>query len=637
MDTNTYYNNLNAIGKSNPELFSKLVNLQENRKFDVSVSKNDPLKINIFDKKSQIWMFKNPIEETQQLLSGFENFNRYPFLVFFGFGNGVFLKAILSGQAREKVYIIEPELEILFIGLHFIDFSNDIECGKLKIFLYEDFDYNTMRYLVGNDGISAYLKTYTMNLSAIYYTKYTDLMINVNKIIIEAILHFIKSHGNCATDSLLGIDHFLKNLPLMIKNYPFLDFVHRKNSNVAVVVSTGPSLTKQLPLLKEIKDSVTIISVDASIPILEKWNIKPDIVTSLERIEDTALFFEKTSKEFQEGIVFVSSALQHEKIYQNIKGGYLVVAMRPFGYMQVFGLDGYGYLGLGMSAANMAHELAYIMGFSNTILIGQDLAYGDDGLSHAKDHVYGEDEVKGYKTDTYVTKWGGDGKVKTTDIWRMFMGFFVSGINQSKANMTTYNCTEGGARIDGSVEISFGSAIAKLVDKNYTKQAIIPQKPDEPTVNSLVSYTYSKYSELLDTAKKRKQKVEKLFLKVAAFCDEIYDLQQKNKQNIDSKKLKQLLLEIDKIKEWQTTQEFRGLFWDLVQSYIVSQELEIARISVQNTKTQSEHERKMVEFLFAHKAWLFSLAGGMDALIEVMKKRKKGIEKEYKSIAHKLP
>ena len=105
----------------------------------------------------------------------------------------------------------------------------------------------------------------------------------------------------------------------MLKNYPFVDVAQRKNSEVAVIVSTGPSLTKQLPLLKEIQKNVTIICVDASMPILEKWGIKPDIVTSLERIEDTALFFEKTSKEFQDGIVFLSSALQHEKIYQNIK------------------------------------------------------------------------------------------------------------------------------------------------------------------------------------------------------------------------------------------------------------------------------------------------------------------------------
>lgn len=633
MDASIYYNNLNALSKANHELFLKLSRLESNIEFEVSVSAQDPLKINIYDKNSKIWMFKDPIEETHKLISNFEDFQNYPLLFFFGFGNGVFLKAILANKAHKKIYILEPKLEILFIALHFLDFAKELESGRLNLFLVEDFNYITIRSLVGNDGVAAYLKTYTLNLAAIYYSKYTDLMVLVNKTIIDAILHFIKSHGNCASDSLLGIDHFFKNLPLMVKNYPFIDVAQKKNSDVAVIVSTGPSLTKQLPLLKEIQKNVTIISVDASMPILEKWGIKPDIVTSLERIEDTALFFEKTSSEFQDDVVFLSSALQHEKIYKNIKSGYLTIAMRPFGYMEIFGLSGYGYIGIGMSAANMAHELAYIMNFSDVILIGQDLAYGEDGLSHAKDHVYGEDEVKGYGTDPYITKWGGNGKVKTTEVWNMFRGFFVTGIEQSKARMTTYNCTEGGARIEGSIEMPFELAIAKLVDRSYKKQPILPQKPSQDVIYELLNYTYEKYIQLLGTAKKRKKWVERVFLKVAAFCEEIESLDIKHQgDKVNIKKLKKLLYEIDDIKEWQLSLEFRGLFWDLVQSFIVSQELEIAKISVRYTKTEEQHNAKMIEFLFAHKPWLFTLAGGMDSMIEIMKKRKNELKKAAKKV-----
>ena len=68
----------------------------------------------------------------------------------------------------------------------------------------------------------------------------------------------------------------------------------------AIVVSTGPSLTKQIPLLKKIKDHVTIISVDASFPILEKHGIKPDFATVLERVPETANFFKNNDKEFQD-------------------------------------------------------------------------------------------------------------------------------------------------------------------------------------------------------------------------------------------------------------------------------------------------------------------------------------------------
>lgn len=58
-----------------------------------------------------------------------------------------------------------------------------------------------------------------------------------------------------------------------------------------MIVSTGPSLYKQLPLLKEHADKITIFSVDASFPILVKHGIKPDVVVTLERVEPTADFF----------------------------------------------------------------------------------------------------------------------------------------------------------------------------------------------------------------------------------------------------------------------------------------------------------------------------------------------------------
>lgn len=86
----------------------------------------------------------------------------------------------------------------------------------------------------------------------------------------------------------------------------------------------------------------------------------------------------------------------------------------------------YGYVGIGMSSANMAYEVAFLMNYDHAIFIGQDLAYGNDGNSHATHHVYGEDEVKLNDDDSYVTAYGGKGLVRTTLVWKLFMGFFVS-------------------------------------------------------------------------------------------------------------------------------------------------------------------------------------------------------------------
>lgn len=631
MNIDIYYKNLTALQKTNPHLYYKLASVKENVKYDVTISKDDALNVNIIEKASQTKMYQKPIEEISKHITNFQPYYRYPFLVFYGFGNGLFLKATLQRETHEKIVVIEPEIEILFIALHFLDFSDAIASERLVIFLEEDADYANIRIFVGMSKIGQFLKTYTLHIATSYYGKYQIGILKTNRIFTDAILHFIRAHGNDATDSLIGLNHFWQNIPKMLQNYCFQELTVKQNAQVAVIVSTGPSLTKQLPLLKEIQDYVTIISVDASMPILEKWGIKPDIVTSLERVEETAKFFEKTSADFQKDIVFLSSALQHKKIYENIKDGQLVIAMRPFGYMQILNYDNHGYIGIGMSSANLAFELAFLMNYDHVIFIGQDLAYGNDGNSHATHHVYGEDEVKSKDDDSYITAYGGKGLIRTTIVWRLFLGFFVSAIADAKEFTIAYNCTEGGARIDGTVEVSFEEAIKVLVSKESKKERIKLTKPSEAEYLKLIESAKSQMSELLKYAKKSKKMVEKLFLDVATQCDALEKLNKDNElEKVNFKKITKLLKQIDGIKDTFLDDTFRRLFWDVVQSYIMSQELDLAAIAVKPSSTKDEQEVKMVEFLFAHKPWLFMLAGGMDAVIEIMTNNKKQIFDEVK-------
>ncbi len=633
MNSDIYYKNLNALKTVNPTLFYKLSRLSENTKYDVTISNKDPLDINIIERSTKTKMYFNPVEDTLKQISNFEDYLRYPFLAFYGFGNGVFLKAILQNEVHQKIVVIEPELEILFIALHFMDFSEAIQNERVVIFLEEDANYPAIRWFIGTNKFGQFLKTYQMHIMSPYYNKYQGNIIQINKIFIEAILHFIKSHGNDATDSLVGIDHFWQNIPRMLKNPSFHQLLTKKNAPVAIIVATGPSLTKQLPLLKEIQEHVTIISVDASMPILEKWGIKPDIVTSLERVKETAKFFKDTTKKFQKDVVFLSSALQHKEIYKSIRDGQLVIAMRPFGYMQILGIDEYGYIGIGMSSANMAFELAFLMDYKSVIFIGQDLAYADDGKSHAQGHVYGEDEVEIKEEDSFITAYGGHGLVRTNDIWKMFLGFFVTAINDAKDYLVAYNCTEGGARIDGTVEMPFKEAVEKLVDRNFYKKRIVLEKPSEAMYKKYIRHAKKNMTAMLKYGKGAKKSIEKLFLDVTKECEKLEKLNKAGKlEKINFEKIKKLLERIDVLKEISATETFRRMFWDTTQSYILSQELDLAFIAVKPSKTELEQKAKMIEFLFAHKAWLFMLAGGVDAVLVAIEKNKDLIDKEVEAL-----
>lgn len=141
--------------------------------------------------------------------------------------NGLFLKATLQRETHQKIIVIESELEILFIALHFLDFSEDIESGRLKIFLDEDVDYPTIREYVGLNKIGQFLKTYIFCIS-LTLGKYRLGVMRTNKIFTEAIIHFIRSHGNDAIDSANRIDHFWTNVPKMLRNPRFYELTTKK-------------------------------------------------------------------------------------------------------------------------------------------------------------------------------------------------------------------------------------------------------------------------------------------------------------------------------------------------------------------------------------------------------------------------
>jgi hypothetical protein len=53
-------------------------------------------------------------------------------------------------------------------------------------------------------------------------------------------------------------------------------------------------------------------------------------------------------------------------------------------------------------------------------------------------------------------------------------------------------------------------------------------------------------------------------------------------------------------------------------SFILHEEMELAKIMVKNVETNEEKKAKMIDWIYEHKSWLFFLAGGLDSIIAVV-------------------
>jgi hypothetical protein len=408
----------------------------------------------------------------------------------------------------------------------------------------------------------------------------------------------------------------------MVKSYTLKSAFDNKNSDIAVIVSTGPSLAKQLPLLKEYQNYITILCIDASLPILQKEKIKPDFVFSLERVEATAKFFENLDKELLKDTIFIPTSISHPKTINYLKDFKQIVSMRPFGYTQIFRLDKWGYIGIGMSAANMAFDFARMARFPNIVFIGQDLAFGEDGTTHSKGAIYGEKEEQYYK-DRIKIKGYYEDEVETSKIWNMFLNFFKKDVPDAvRDGIKVYNCTEGGAYIDGAIHIPFREFLSTI--PKIEKKEIKLQKVSNSWQIHYINRSKKLITLYLERLKQVKKEVENVFLEI---MEKIEYLEQLNKENrleeIDFDELTKTIDKIDKIKDLYEEDKVLKKFGNITTPLILNAELELATIMVRESNDELSKKVKLIDWIYAHKSWLFFLAGAIENIIFIMDKNLK--------------
>ncbi|ECK4573232.1 motility associated factor glycosyltransferase family protein, partial [Campylobacter coli] len=86
-------------------------------------------------KKDDIFLYENPNKELLENLTLFKTeYNKYPVLFFYGFGNGMFYKTLCKNKQHKHIIIFEDNLEILTLAFHLFDFSEELKKEQLILF-----------------------------------------------------------------------------------------------------------------------------------------------------------------------------------------------------------------------------------------------------------------------------------------------------------------------------------------------------------------------------------------------------------------------------------------------------------------------------------------------------------------------
>ncbi|HEB9419240.1 TPA: motility associated factor glycosyltransferase family protein [Campylobacter coli] len=604
MQNEIFNKNIKAMdGKEYNELREKLSKIKELRDFSYSFGK-DNLDINIIQKRNLKTVYKNPLRELEKKIEFFKDYERYPALFFYGLGNGILYKALLQNKNHKRIVIFEKEIEIIFIVLNLLDFSEDIRRGRFILILTSEMTYTKADTVFSLDPIDRFFKTYNLYLHSDFYKNYKEDVLKINNLNLKAIKNISLKKGNDPKDAMQGIEQFVQNIPKMISHPSYQSLLKKrrnaKNENVAIIVSTGPSLEKQLPLLKQYANKATIFCADSAYAILAKHNIKPDYVCMMERDDITAECFNNDFKEFDQGITFVVTSLVHKNTIsylENNKRSYILIT-RPLPFARSVELNEFGYMSCGLSVAHMNYELAINLNYKNIILIGQDLAYAKDGSSHSKGFIHEKLHDGHHQRDfnKYITTaYGGKEIVQSSEIWTIFREIFESFIASNRENINTYNCTEGGARIEGTIEKPFKEICETLLKKELKKPFVKIPKLSKDQRNNLMLKAYIKIKKqilLTDTFLKECKKVKSqlAFLK-----------REKSKLALD-----QINQNLDKFKTRLDSNRYKFLL-EILGPTLYHEESILSPLYVQSIKNESEKQNKLFAWLYAHESLIESI------------------------------
>ncbi|ECP8926428.1 motility associated factor glycosyltransferase family protein, partial [Campylobacter jejuni] len=463
--------NKNIEALSNTLLKESLKEIKSS-KFELILGK-DNLDINLKDTSDNTFLYENVIDEFNSMLNTYnDKYLLYPVLYFYGFGNGILFKALLQNKNHQHIVVFEKDIEIIWVMFHILDFSSELQSARLMVLQTSSLDIEFFSNFCSSKPFFQFSRIYFLELMSHYYERFHEDILGLNKKLAENFKNSIVSHGNDPLDALQGIEQFVYNLPQMITHPSYKELLSKRKgiSDTAIIVSTGPSLTKQLPLLKKYASKATIFCADSSYPILAKHGIKPDYVCMLERDEIVAECFNNDFGEFDKDILFILKSYVHPhttKYLQKNNRAFILVSTYA-SFIQYLKLDYFGYFNMGFSVAHMNFLLTIHLKYKNIILIGQDLAYAKDGQTHSQGFIHANLHNGDYERDLdkfSTTAYGGNGKVQSSEIWTLFRHNFEKDIVNIKMNyhITTYNCTEGGARIEGTIEKPFLWACENLL------------------------------------------------------------------------------------------------------------------------------------------------------------------------------
>ncbi|MBI3986970.1 MAG: DUF115 domain-containing protein [Lentisphaerae bacterium] len=220
----------------------------------------------------------------------------------------------------------------------------------------------------------------------------------------------------------------------------------------AIVCGAGPSLARQFELLKSLSGRVLIVAVGHAVPRLWRAGIRPDVVAE----GDPHAFMNWPADAGGTGFLVATPEVSPEVARRFEAVLWCAGSSMPFTtVMTRWGFE-LPSVRLHKTVTVLALEFAALLGCSRVALVGQDLCVDEAGLSHVDDNRVGD-------RDSLIEAPGNEGRTVLTtrdlaglrDALEQYLRLLKKeAVNSAVPAPDIWNCTEGGAVIQGTVRRS---------------------------------------------------------------------------------------------------------------------------------------------------------------------------------------
>jgi len=430
----------------------------------------------------------DPIKEAQRIVE--KELNEDCLTVIFGLGKGYILDQLINKNYNpNKLVIIEPISEVEDIidskGFTIIKNMNEKEV---------------------KEAVESALTYFSREVQVISLPNYDKLCIEEYKQLLQ-IVKDIQLLNVVNDNTVRRQSHFWQENEIKNTLYAYCGHTLSELEKVyeipVIVASGGPSLIKQLPLLKEVRSKVILIAAGSTIITLQNEGIIPDYIASIDGNKGN---FERHFKDNNYGkaqlLYSFSNYYEIQKKFSNPSYGFIdhnVVDLAEQ-LKDRYGLKSLPRIEGGGSVANYALSIARYISTGPIALIGQDLAFTDN-QTHAKYNIGAQEVTKEFlKSRGAIKVEGFYGDEVFTDYSLISMKKSFERIIQTiESADIIYNCTEGGAKIIGMNQLSFDEFCSKYVPASIKKKIIMPLEK-QSDLNFLVNvYTkeIKRYKDML--------------------------------------------------------------------------------------------------------------------------------------------